>query len=314
MYNNIIITLWHSVRQKTFLIGFITLMLCTVGCSSLVNDNPELPYDSKLVIQAYLQAGQPLNKILIGITSPILQPVSFPIIYLDDAEVLITVGGRTYSATSYIHRDTLRYSNSLTPFITVVGNAYRVPLTVQPGETYHIEVRRQGLVATASTTIPFPPTIENPVFESFRTNAVSEIQFRFTADVQYQPGTATRFYGVILRRDNGVGLFLGNTQGVKTEPQFVLTRATDSTSVRTATQTTPGGWIAMTTQRSNTRIAFTAQAMDEPFYSYYLSLDRSQDKDFEPFAIGSGSNTLWNVKGDGIGLWIGMATREVVIP
>jgi hypothetical protein len=300
------------MRSFAFMCFVMFAHVCT-GCSDFINANPDIPFDEKIVIQAYLQAGQPLDKIMLSMTKPVLQAGDTRPVYINDAEVFISVGGQTYRATSYTRVDTMLYDKGGS-FAVTIGNAYRVPITVQPGATYRIEVRRQGLVATATTVVPFPPTMQSPVLTAFRSSSVSEIQFRFTAQVQYQPATATRFYGTLVRRRDSLVLFNGAQQNVKSEQPFILTRSTDNSSMQTAEQIiSSGGWIAMT-PRSDMRITFVAQAIDEPFYSYYLSLDRSQDKDFEPFAIGSGSNTLWNVKGDGIGLWIGMATREIEIP
>jgi hypothetical protein len=60
------------------------------------------------------------------------------------------------------------------------------------------------------------------------------------------------------------------------------------------------------------RTIATVTAFDKAYYDYTLTRSRGQQAS-NLFGGTNGENVIWNVKGDGIGLFIGVSTVERVI-
>lgn len=124
--------------KKLFLILYTALLVA--GCTQ---DSPLEPADDKLVIRAYLYAGEPVTDIQITTTLPLgSEETSAPPV--NDANVVLIKNGRNYSLVP---------SEGDSGYYHYPGD----DLTVEPGDLFELRVSRSGTVATAQTQVPDPP-------------------------------------------------------------------------------------------------------------------------------------------------------------
>jgi hypothetical protein len=121
-------------------IGCVAIALATAGCEPAPFS---LPADERLVVQAYLYAGEPVQDIRITSTLPLGSTASVapPV---NDAEVTLRRAGQRYV------------------LVPAPGDSgyYHYPgsdLVVAPGDVFDLEVTARGATVTARTTVPPRP-------------------------------------------------------------------------------------------------------------------------------------------------------------
>ena len=125
--------------MKTKIVLITVLILFIVGCQ----DNPVIPEEEQLVLQAYLNAAEPVTDISVMLSKP-----------LTSADTL-----NTPISTASV----LLYKNNTSYVLTLStqepGKYYYAggDLSVQPTEQYKIEVQYNGITSTAETIVPVKP-------------------------------------------------------------------------------------------------------------------------------------------------------------
>jgi Domain of unknown function (DUF4249) len=361
-------------HQKSIVQGMVTLVsVVLAGCIQDVTDPVELPYEEKIVVQGFLEAGQPLNNIVISRTLPPLDSAIEERFYIADADVRVTVDGREYKAENIPRRvaSRLRYSS-----VTQVGTStyvggtvdtifidrpyFVVPnLTVESGKTYSLRVTWNGKKATAETRIP---TAIQPVAGSLRLREENDTTTQTFSGRTYTyintsiraeallPVRTDECYIMKLRatdttinpvRDDrgqytgawrldtitilgryGTALYQPYSDAAKipvivvppgySSPTLSLSVAERTgrtlSGLQTSGSPTPGD-----VRRSSVRFFVKFFAFDAPYYNYITTLYRNSLEATNPLSSGNGQSPLWNVKGDGIGVFIGLSSREIEV-
>jgi hypothetical protein len=115
------------------------LILFIAGCQ----ENPVIPEEEQLVLQAYLYADEPITEVTVMLSRPLSSS--------DTVNQLIS------TANVLLYKNNTSYQ--LTPSIQDPGKYYYAGnvLSVLSNEHYKIEVHYNGLISTAETTVPLKP-------------------------------------------------------------------------------------------------------------------------------------------------------------
>jgi hypothetical protein len=276
------------------LLAIFCLALIAVGCENIVPAD-DLPYVDHIVIEGYLYAGEPIDSVAITHTLPLSNEYDKEAAALKTAVVVVSVDGRSIPlayARNGIFKDPNRE-------------------VIQSGKEYSIDVRWNGLHAWASTHIPVPPSIVS--------QAVNNIGFDTSIYRTYYGGldTSITFGGVLkmgIRPVSGVAFGVMNDSITSVDGStFYGSRnyyGYDYSMLHRGDQQDSVGVISLAQDIylspfvNQYRAYVLIGAIDEAYYDF-LRMYRNYD-DNSVFGT-AGTNPKWNVKGDGIGLFIGMA-------
>jgi hypothetical protein len=114
-------------------------ILFILGCQ----ENPVIPEEEQIVLQAYLYANEPVTEITVMLSGPLSSSDTVNTL-ISTANVLLYKNNTSYQLTSSV-QDPGKYYYA--------GN----DLSVLSNEHYKIEVHSNGLISTAETTIPLKP-------------------------------------------------------------------------------------------------------------------------------------------------------------
>ena len=327
-------------RISFLLITSLTITLLMYSCSSTITDI-QLPSTERIVVSGLLVSGAPVRNIQISRTLPPLDTFTVDRVFVGDAKASITVDGQIFA----LNLQAPTPSDTLSDGKPAPRRSfYEAPgLVVQSGNTYALRIEWQGKVATAETIVPAAPAIEQPRFTFSRTS-----EFTTNANV-FLTGDTTK-----LLSKNGMIAVVPATTAVVTlnvrsrvtemyrvsffsvrdsqsrdslggETSLGVQNAQSGASASSGTVTLrqslslvrrfpPANFILPARIYPPTAsISLVVQAADSAYYDYVVSNARANSGN-NP--IGSeGINPRWNVKGDGIGIFIGTAeTRLTVRP
>ena len=291
------------------------------GCSTTVTD-VELDYREQLVIYGALVDGLPARNIQITRTLPPLDTFNVERSRITTAEGAIVVDGVSYPlrlqarAIPMTALDSLNFNEANQPSLYEAAG-----LTVQAGKTYVLRVRWQGKEATATTRVPLTPELADIAVEwrpePFRyvqprpqtfpaTGVVPSLLATARANVLAREGEAYRIAtfaaeDTVSRRSTSNIIALGTSTLFACNPVAALT-------LRSQTRFFLAGDslfkpILFTLSTANTVSSAQIVAHDDALLRYVETQSRNSPTG-SPFG-GSGQNPLWNVEGDGIGLFIG---------
>ncbi len=325
-------------RFSFLLTTSLVITLLIYSCTSTVTDI-QLTSTERIVVSGLLIADAPLRNIQISRTLPPLDTFTVDRVFIGDAKASITVDGQTIA---------LRLQ-AQTPADTLANGKpaprrsfYEAPgLTVQAGKTYALRVEWQGKVATAETVVPAAPIVEQSRLtfsrtSEFTTNAnvfltgdttkiltkngmiavVPATTAVVTLSIRARSTEMYRVFSFIVRdsqsRDSLGGdaaLGVQNAQsGASASSGTVTLRQTISLVKRFPSFILPARIYPPTASG-----ALIVQAADSAYYDYVVSNARANSGN-NPIGA-EGINPRWNVKGDGIGLFIGTSqTRLSVRP
>ena len=321
--NNLIALFHRELVQRSSAIAFLALYVMAVSvltsCITTVTDPGALPYEEKIVIRGIVEAGKPLEHIQISRTLPTLAEFSDSAFALPEAEVKIQVRGNTIPLV-------LEPSTSGQTMFSAPN------LIAREGETYTITVKWRTKTATAETTVPQKPQILavrvieqlRPSFTTATTVPGADpqiITFIDTvkalesvvmpiADIVYSAGLQ-----IISQANPSVPLtsiFVGQPLRFTDSPpreQVILSGSLPSQTLiftRFANNTPPQGLYQQGVYQ------LSLYAFDKAYYDYALTRSRGQQA-ANLFGGTNGENVLWNVRGDGIGLFIGVAAVQRVV-
>jgi hypothetical protein len=295
-----------------FLLLALSALWCS-ACISQVNDTGALPFEEKIVIRGLLIAGESARNIQISRTIPILNDINDSAFAVRDAQAFILTQGRQFQLT--LQNDSDTDSTRQRSLYEAKG------LTIQERQQYEIIVRWNGKTATAVTTIPVTPRIVaarlievlRPIVTSGTITPGQPPRLQtltdtlLAADIRIRSRTNLAYNAAIQIHNETTQTFSPLYIG---ETFFIDALAADSiysiTSGRIPSQT------RKLLTEPNVLPVVTIFAYDEPYYRYILTRDRARQA-ASPLG-GAGENVAWNIQGDGIGLFIGVALASLALP
>jgi hypothetical protein len=280
------------------------LFFCT-ACQQGVGVVLDLPHDEKIVVRGLLVAGEPLSDIQISRTLAPLEVFSYDKVFVSDADVRVSTGDTTYVLVLQTNSTTASVPRSLYQARSV---------RVVAGRRYNITVRWRGLRAEAATTVPLPAQIESsrlvmavvPTQGALQGNTSStalDTVLVVESTIRPRPGDVYRIGAELT----------GTTTATRGAGDAVLIPANLSSSnlsplvLRTESWRGVARWLPFPA----TTITSIIQTFDTDFYQHFLTRNRGGQPDLlNP----SGPNIEWNVRGDGLGMWVGMAVARQRVP
>ncbi len=305
------------------------------SCATSVIEGATLPATEKLVISGILTAGQPVRNIEITRTLPPLDTFLVSKTLVKNAEVTLTVDGRAVPLTLQASTGIIPKTAEGLPIAGYDAEASKYEasgLIVESGKSYTLTVNWNGKRATASTFVPETPMVQTSNNLVWRTDSVTvlpgrpgmggmppaggrpggmnmmpaltrvqELSTQINLGLQARPNEGYRYTRVGFR----------DTVRSVTLPDAVITNATLSLPLSGVAdfalgytarfQITPNAPFRLVT--SNTVSIVSVEAMDAAFERYQTSANRNTPTT-NAFG-GSGQNPIWNVTGDGIGVFVG---------
>jgi len=256
----------------------LMLIMCS-SCEQIVSD-VSLPYKEQLVIRAIIQPGLHLQDFTLTRTLHPLDDYNKEKALVKDAAITISDGTNNYTLTY----DGKNYVNDQILF--------------EAGKTYSMTAQWKNLKATSKTTIPQTIEIEEITYEKQINN------YGYYIDTSYviygiftpQPGVVykTAYHELerpkYLRYSWEIYTYNNRNAQGKVKAYIVSIGAGDKDDT----------YI----QNYIRQLAIHLFAYDEPFLNYHNT--RHHGESDIGFFGSEGLNILWNIEGDGIGLFIGM--------
>jgi predicted amino acid-binding ACT domain protein len=257
--------------NKIRYIFYFILLFLFYSCEQ-PSEEENIPYIPKLVIRGIISEGTSVKDIYIGRTMPVSVKIDPTFTDLTDAAAFIVHNNQFYPL-SYTHNGL--YKNDT--------------LKIIRGEKYTLLASWQNLSANAETTIPIPGKI--PSFSL-------QVQTTSKGNIHVLQSQIIPFSDEVYAA-TWVLLYLNNT--VSDESQvFSTVTGKDSRGIAICTTSEiPSNYINM----SNTSLTARVYIFDHQFLDFYSTQNLNQVSD----AIfgQTGSQVKWNIKGDGIGMFIG---------
>lgn len=267
-------------RKIIILLSIIAIL--NISCEQTVT-NVELPYVEQLVIDCIMDSGDLVDSVIITKTLPPLAKWEIEKTIVTDAKVTISDGTKIYE---------LNYQN----------NFYNSKdLIAESGKTYYLTVEWKGKKATATTFVPYPieiPEIKWDVREAsdfwgqwYEVTPYALV--KPTKNVVYNSGYITTYH----------------SGGYPT--YFYIARETDINADGLIKIDFFNGYYTENADINYIKqyfkdYVFVLHSYDKQFYQFFITRYNGQSGD-EIFG-GNSNNIQWNIKGDGIGLFIGRAT------
>ncbi len=310
-----------------------TLLSLITGCGPSEVIGLDVPHDERLVINGFLEEGVAVKNIMVIKTLDITDTSNMRKARITDAEVSITTDGQTFPLS--LQPDNQIFGGNVPNGVNLAEQPtyYQAPqLVPQAGKTYVLNVRYQGKTATATTVIPAKPSIV-AMSASFTTKPDSVIYF-FGGDTGPQSKSIVK--GEISAQFAAQnGAFIGSI-----EPTQVHTGVLDSMSrmitvpissqqqritapiaenivvTNNLTRMKLSFWYWLPSdykefpkerellQKANPRAQLQIVSFDASYQKFLQTQTRGSTADAGILGP-SGLNPAWNVKGAGIGLFIG---------
>lgn len=294
-------TFYHSFTVAT------VLALTSCGQSleqALIPDLP-LDYKEQIFMEGVIVAGEPIRNIRLSRTQEPTKPVSRELAAITTATVRLRVNGQEYPMV--LQAQTGRSSTGAVLWQDARSYYQTENLIAQEGFRYEIIAEWNGKIARVSTTVPRKVEIvsarEMTSITDFR--GTPEKEFRYEARYTVRPGEV---YQVGVLTGQGADTASATSNGI-----FAGTLTTAFSADSTGSVISQSQPIYQT--RTNTGVLqdpanpfVVVYSFDEAFAEYYNSYQRGFITT-DPFSVG-GVNVRWNVKGDGVGIVIGIATER----
>jgi hypothetical protein len=241
------------------------------GCEQPLEEE-EFPYEMKLVIRALIEENKVIGNIFIGRTLPVGVPFSEDFAKVTDAVGAVVSDGVFYP---------LRHIAN--------GNYTTDSLIAQRGKSYSLVVQWEDKIASAETIVPIPGSILNFDLTSI---------FEDGQNLNVLEGTVAPVAG----ESYAATWILVGSNGVISRESETFAEAVKSSSnqiLKVRTSSIPDNVLNST----NGTVGIRFYVYDEAFYDYFVTKGSGQITDAifgQP-----GTNIKWNVKGDGIGMFIG---------
>lgn len=249
------------------------------SCEQVI-ENPTLPFEERIVVYGILVPNQQI-RIFVSKTVP---PLSNEPVYLSlqDALVQLESDGETYTLYSEVASNPWdgRY------FTTNL-------LQIQEGKQYNLTVQWKGKTARSTTFIP-----PKPILKSFWKSDTVFYEGTNQQDGRHRLNFSSP--SMVNTMITGIAYFSGDTNysvvetmDFSEEFNFLdYNKFEDSSVVSYETSLGPGEILY-----------FRLLAVDQAFHIYMTTNDRRNNND--GIFGGGGGNPVWNVYGDGFGLFLG---------
>jgi hypothetical protein len=263
---------------------FLVLLVVSIffSCEETVK-NPNLEYEPKLVIRAFLFPNETLRGITIMMTKPPLaSSEDIQNSFISNANVTISTQGKSFKCS---------YNGS---------SYYCNDLYLQEGQTYHLSVKYKNMTATATTIIPIVNV--DSVYYEIDSNKFVWGTYRAKMYAKVSSSQPFSCYAIELSNDT-----------YKYDGTFTYRDAMVSCHPKTNNNVLLEVLIDHNFDYLMYDIInwqYTLVVCDEQMYKYYIT--KSDYDDWDLFGP-SGTNPMWNIKYDGIGLFIGCNKKEITI-
>lgn len=272
------------------LIPVLAALLCTAAltsCEETVSPT-DIPYVERIIVRGVISADIPTDSIRFTRTLPV--NTEYDTLAAELADVVGTVE-----------------SNGESFELKHIGHGYYAAQGLIPisGRTYTLSASWHGKSVQASTTVPYPTPVDSIQFTPVIRNYGSQIDTSYSLTVLFRPRQGEVY---------GMSYVVGDSD---------LSRWTYSpyiyhTDVKRWKDTLSDGTIRISTDEYAIvdfpppyRGEILMYTFDEPYYDFYNSYYYGYNND-GPFSSGE-SHIHWNVRGDGMGLFIGRTITSTPI-
>jgi hypothetical protein len=271
------------MKNFFFLLGAVLFLIIFNSCEQPLEEE-EFPYEMKLVIRGILEPDQLIEDIYIGRTLPISVPFDEDFANLQDA-----VGAVVSDNVFYPLRHTGNGLYTTDSLIARLGN------------TYSLVVQWQDKSASAQTYIPFPGNVISSELKTFQEDG----ETIYYVEGRINPrGNESYAASWVLQNLNG--------EITREAEKFLeVIRSSDGQQIKIRTEEVPLNIISIHNNGSG-RLGIRFYIYDEAFYDYYISQGSGQIPDAifgQP-----GTAVKWNIKGEGIGMFIGRMYAVRLLP
>ncbi|TAE30916.1 MAG: DUF4249 family protein [Candidatus Kapaibacterium sp.] len=321
------------IRAFMFFGAVCTFLSLITSCGPSEVIGLDVPHDERLVINGFLEEGVAVKNIMVIKTLDITDTSTMRRARITDAEVSITSDGQTYPLSlqpgELVFGGRVPAGVNLAEQPTYYQAAQLVP---QAGKTYTLSVRYQGKTATATTAVPAKPSVI-PMSSSFTTKPDSVIYF-FGGDIGPQAKSILKgeilvqftaqsgaFIGTIEPTQVNTGVLDSTgrmiTVPISSQPNRIIAPIAENFALaNNVTRMKLSFWYWLQSdfkefpkerellQRASPRAQLQIASFDAPYAKFLLTQTRGSTADAGILGP-SGLNPAWNVKGAGIGLFIG---------
>lgn len=262
-------------------IYFFLILLMGLGLSSCEEEvtGITLPYREQLVIRAVLEAGEKIGNIRVERTIPPLENYTVEKALVKDAVLIIDDGEQL---------DTLTYKNGY----------YNSKLTAQSGKLYKLYAIWKNLKAYGETIVPEQVGFDEVFVEFQKEATIFEDYYRASVYTYITP-VEKYVYTAGISFDN---IIYGNYDEI-----FTYSRRTPDNRLKIIF-TYIGGNDSLQVKKELNNYKFVILSYDKQYYDYFITRNNGNSDD-DIFG-NTGSNVRWNIRGDGIGMFIG---RNIVV-
>lgn len=297
-------------------IAALFLILFTTNCTTTVTDGLQVLHEEKIIMVAYLQAGKPIINIHLSRSNAVMDTLSPESIYLPNASIVLTVDGQRYKGV-FTPDSIMVKGKGIIPYHSL----YSFPnIIAESGKEYEIEASWHGKTIHSRTQVPFfPMIIDEPVLK--RTIESTDRLYSVSTMVRQQPNQAYGFYyysvDTLHKKSFSTKMdTIIHTSYLNEYRRVFRPSGIDSTAIlQITTRYINDNSISQSDPyyRPSTRLYAVIESFDGIFYDIWHSRGRTPSIANDIFSS-TGGKPVWNVIGDGFGIFIGMATieREVV--
>jgi hypothetical protein len=265
--------------EKNLLLALsCSVSLLLIGCEQSSNVS-EFPYEPKVVVNCVIQAGRPIDKIMVARTLPI--PVNY-----SDAEAEVR-----NASVAIATKDTVIVYKYTEPFTYTTSG-----LVAKTGQTYTLLVQWEDKFATATTTVPRIGVAASPAMKISKESA--KVEKYLETKVEQRAGEV---YGC-----TWIAYFANGAVADEAATYAGITGKTSGATVFSRSSTIPENLLGM-----NLKYGVRLHSYDPQYYDYYYSQTDNQVSG--NIYLRANTNIKWNVHGDGIGMFIAKADTIVKI-
>ena len=267
----------------------VMLLALLASCDEIV-DPSDAPYVERLVVRGVLSPGDTSVDIQISRTIPVTEPYFVSDRYPDDVRAEIVVDGETYPL---VYREP---GPGMAPVYHAPG------LIPASGKEYRLIAEWNGKTATASTTVPYPVTIEDVDTRISSDTSGSSVTWYFRVVGRFRPiGDQVYSGGIVLTDSTGRSLL-----NLECDPLLSIDETHGGGHIEYYCSTGYGG-SRFDTNGKVTAILFS---FDQQYDAFRRTFTRHR---FDMAGIENvgAEQVTWNVKGDAIGMFIGRAETRV---
>lgn len=259
--------------KKIFLVLFSILILFN-GCENVSDVETVIPYKEELIVRGVLKAGKIFEGVSFTKTLPLYVEYKIELAELKNVIAYLKEDGIKVIPLQYVGGGIYKPKNSLIP---------------QTGKLYELYASWNGRDVYAKTIVPEEPEIREVKFSSIG----NEENF-MTGKVTIRPGEV---YGSsISLYDNGVTEW-------ESDNVHSLVGVSGSGLELVRTPKIPKDYYNSPSYRSI--LTMHVFAFDKQYFDYFKTQNANEPIK-NAFSQGGGS-IIWNVKGEGIGMFIGMS-------